>query len=356
MKRILVVFLDWGIGHFTRSIPIITELLSYKNVEITLGTTESTTKIVQKTFPQIKTLLLPGYNIKYSKYNTQILKIISLIPKICKTIYLEHKLLNNIHNQYDIIISDNRFGMWNKNIYSIYISHQITIKIPKSISYLQNIVNKINSKFINKYNELWIPDSPTNKLSGELSSCEHIKIPIKYLGYLSQFTDKIFENNHSNYIYEIIVILSGPEPQRTIFENIIVSELLKYNKKSLIVQGIIKSKSEYIEKSNISFVNFLNATELLQAINRAKYIICRSGYSSVMDLATIGRTAILVPTPGQTEQEYLAKYLSNQHLFYSVAQSNFNCEDAIKHIKNYNINNNFINTQNYKQIINNVFI
>jgi len=335
-NRILIAPLDWGFGHFTRCIPLINELIKDKNVELTIGASNKILTFVKAEFPNLNILILPSYNIKYSNRNSQIFSIFKLIPNIFFAILKEHRILKKNIKNFDKVISDNRFGLWNKKIYSVFMTHQIKIKLPKKIKFLENFIFKINKNIIEKYNELWIPDFETNnKLSGELSEAKNLKLKIKYLGAISRFKDlKINEiNNSAEKIYDIIVILSGPEPQRTIFEQIVFSQLLNSEYKALIVLGKTDFKYETVLDNRIYTKSYLNTNELFENINNSKYIISRSGYTSIMDYYVLNRTAILVPTPGQTEQEYLAEYLSNKKMFYSVEQSKFDLTKAIEMIK-----------------------
>jgi len=331
-NRILIAPLDWGLGHLTRCIPIVNKLLQNPSVELTIGASAKNIEFIENEFPNIKILMLPSYNINYSKDNSQILSLLFNFPKILKAIFNEHFLLKQNISKFDIIISDNRFGLWNKNIYTIFITHQVNIKLPKQISFLEKIVFFINKKIIEKYNELWIPDfEAPNNLSGELSYQPKIKIETRYLGVLSRFKNLDIRPKR-NPKHDIILILSGPEPQRSILEKIVLNQLLKSKYTALIVQGKTNENVTNIIDKRIEVISYLNTNQLLEKINDSKYIISRSGYTSIMDLYVLKRTAILIPTPGQTEQEYLADYLKTKKMFYSVEQSKFDLETALQQI------------------------
>ncbi len=210
-----------------------------------------------------------------------------------------------------MVISDNRYGLWNKNIESLFITHQINIQAPV----FEKLLFRINSWFIAKYDECWVPDyEGENNLSGDLSHPKNefykknFPENIKYIGPQSRFTKGIQTEEK---IYEAVGIVSGPEPQRTLFFEKLQNDFKKINGKTLIISGhpeIVKK----IEDRNITIVNHLNDDAFLSALYAAKKIICRSGYSTIMDLHVLGLNAKYIPTPGQTEQEYLAEKLRSR--------------------------------------------
>jgi len=263
---------------------------------------------------------IDGYNIKLSASNNHLFVILSQIPKIINKIYYENKFVSNYlkTNRLDLIISDNRYGFRNKKVKSIFITHQTYIKTPLKIKLFEKILNKINTILINKFNECWIPDFEDNEnLSGELSHKNKSIKNQKFIGILSRFNEITDDEKTIKYL----IILSGPEPQRTIFENLILEQLAETNFYATIVRGTIKNKLENTKK--ISFLNLANKLQISELASKSEKIISRSGYTSIMDYYKMREKVILVPTHGQTEQEYLANYLSKQGLFKSVSQNNF---------------------------------
>ena len=121
----------------------------------------------------------------------------------------------------------------------------------------------------------------------------------------------------------LLVLLSGPEPQRTSFEQLIIQQLNPLPLTSVLVRGTPGEGPETESKGNLHIFSHLLGEQLLQLMIRAKIVVCRSGYSTIMDLVTVGKKAILVPTPGQTEQEYLANYLLKKKIYFSMAQDQF---------------------------------
>src|SRR4029079_2570143 len=194
------------------------------------------------------------------------------------------------------------------------------------------IVRKIHYHFIKKYTFCWVPDFKENGLAGKLSHPAKIPSNVLYTGPLSRF-EKI---NNLPKAYSLLVTLSGPEPQRSIFEKIILTQLQTFAKKVLLVRGLPgENKQLQGNSETIEIVNHLSAAQLNIAFQQSEMIISRSGYSTIMDLVKLGRNAILVPTPGQTEQEYLAWYLMEQKYFYSVQQHNFSLETSIEQASSF---------------------
>ena len=323
--RVLVAPLNWGLGHATRCIPIIKKLLQ-NGFEVILASDGRSLKLLQEEFPKLQIIELPAYGIRYSKDN-MIINIALQIPKILVAVWKENNFIKEVieNDKIDIILSDNRYGCKSKKAKNIFISHQINIIIP--LKPLEWLVNKINHFLINQFDECWIPDFPAeNSLAGRLSKSDKLIKP-KYLGTLSRMKELNVENK-----YDIIAVISGPEPQRTSFEKIIIKEFKATDQKCLVVQGRTELKEEIQINQNIKIVSFLNSKELSEAIQSSKLVICRAGYSSIMDLVKLKKKAILVPTPGQTEQEYLASRLRDKKLFSIQQQTSFSLEKGLEKI------------------------
>ncbi|MFH1005032.1 MAG: glycosyltransferase family protein [Bacteroidota bacterium] len=340
--KILVAPLDWGLGHATRCIPIIKYLLE-QNCEVIICADGRALQLLQKEFSSLEFVVMPGYNISYPKNGSMILKMILQIPKILSAIKREHKLLKKIisEKKIDAVISDNRFGLWVENIFSsdlsltesknvpcVFITHQIMVKS----SLGEKFIHLLNKNYISKFSECWIPDyEGENNLSGELSHKFFLPKNAKYIGALSRFASypSVFLNE-KEMKYEMLIILSGPEPQRTLFEKKIIEQLDMINKKVLIVQGITEKNEMRKISENVKMISHLTSEELQKEIISSEIILSRPGYSTVMDLAVLGKKAIFVPTPGQTEQEYLANYFLEKKIAYSVTQKKFDIKTALK--------------------------
>ncbi|MBA3704822.1 MAG: glycosyltransferase, partial [Bacteroidetes bacterium] len=331
-KRILICPLDWGLGHATRCIPII-RLLLQKNAEVIIAAEGRPMELLKKEFPDLGFICLKGYGINYPDKGSMVLKMLFSIPKIFFGIYKEHIAIKKIiqEKNIDIIISDNRFGLWDKKIKSVFITHQIMIKAPVG----EALLRRINLYFINKYDECWVPDfAGENNLSGDLSHKYSLPENTFFIGAISRFNviaSPAFSSRacgktispFNDKKYDIMTIISGPEPQRSIFEKLILEQLKQSNLKALVILGKTELEQKNETFGNIEIVSYLKAEEMQNAILDTKIIIARSGYSTIMDLATLGKKAIFIPTPGQTEQEYLAEYLMKKNITYCISQDHF---------------------------------
>lgn len=318
--RILVTPLDWGLGHATRCIPIINELINHP-CEVLIAASGESFFLLKKEFPSLLILRINSYKIRYSRNKKWLpFKLALQVPAIAFSIWKENLWLKKIIkiHKIDAIISDNRFGMYNKRILSVYMTHQLYIKTGNI--FFEKIVQKLHHYFIKKYNYCWVPDYKENGLAGELSHRENSYSNIVYIGPLS----RVELLNNVPKIYDVLISISGPEPQRTVFEKKILSELKNFNKTVLFLRGLPNEhRNLKIDNESVKIVNHLSAIELSKAFQQSKIIISRSGYTTIMDLVKLGKNAILVPTPGQTEQEYLASYLMKKNIFYSEEQDKF---------------------------------
>ena len=326
--RVLLSPLDWGLGHATRCIPIINALIEH-DIEVYIAAEGLVAELLQREFPAIVILPLRGYKIKYSRNSRFFfLKMLAQFPKMITSVKHEKNWLKKTSQDYhiDAVISDNRFGLHLEKTPCIYVTHQLFIQTGNK--FLNRIAQKINYYFINKFDECWVPDiAGVNNLAGELSHPKKFPlVPVKYVGTLSRCRKIVTEKK-----YDLLVLLSGPEPQRTIFENILVAELKNISGKIVIVRGLpgIKDDLPAVSK-NVIVHNHLPAEKLNELIQQSENIIARCGYSTIMDLVTLQRNAILVPTPGQTEQEYLAGYLLEKKFFFTCSQENFSLEQALE--------------------------
>lgn len=335
--NILICPLDWGIGHATRCVPIIDELLK-QGASVIIGADKRPLAFLKNEYPQLKTIIFPGYKFSYSKNGNMVIKMGLQVPKILAGIRKEHKLLDKIITEHkiDAVISDNRFGLWSKRVPSVFMTHQLKVKLPGKNQFGENMLFKLNKWFIRKYKECWIPDFEwEDNLSGELSHFKNEISSLFFIGPLSRFSKMKDVNENVNFQNDILVVLSGPEPQRTILENKLLEELPKMNLKCVVVGGKTELQEQRQISENIKFYSHLNSKDLFQLINNSEIVISRPGYSSIMDLAALGKKAIFIPTPGQTEQEYLAQRFHQMKVHYRMAQDKIDLLEALKEIKGF---------------------
>ncbi len=334
-KAVCISPLDWGLGHATRCIPLIRafQSLDYKIYIASEGKQEA---LLKEAFPNAIFLPLKGYRIWYTRARALFtLGMIVQIPKIIAAIVNEYFWLKQSAKKYhfDLVVSDNRFGFFHTNIKSVFITHQLEIQTP--FKWSTRLSQIISYSFIKKYAACWVADMlPPNNLSGVLANPQKLpKTPIWYMNCLSRLNeeqdDKEKEEIQKNEIY-FLGIVSGPEPQRSIFENILWQEGNSLHIPFVIIAGLPDQESYYQSTTNGKLYHHLNGVALKKEINKAEYIICRGGYTTLMELTPFQKKLILIPTPGQTEQEYLAKYWQAKNWAICFDQSNFNLKLAIE--------------------------
>ena len=322
--RILLSPLDWGLGHTTRCIPIIQYLLN-RNVDVIVAASGASLTLLKEEFPQIEYIDFRGYRVRYSSFLPASAAIALQVPKINRAIAREHRELESIIStkKIDAVISDNRFGLWSDKLPCAIITHQLNIHSP----FAKGLLTEKNLGYIKHFGTCWIPDyEDGDNLSGTLSHPLPQGINAEYIGIISRFEPRIERKEMQ---YDLLVLLSGPEPQRTILERKVVKQIKEIgNIKALVVRGLPDGKALPAEK-NIEYVNHLRKDALLEKILVSKAILSRPGYTTLMDLAAIGgKRAIFIPTPGQTEQEYLGMYMDSEEIAVSYFQKNFSLREA----------------------------
>lgn len=333
--RVLVAALNWGLGHAARCMPIIDELLR-QGAEVHIAADGRALYLLQQHYPQLPAYCLPSYNIQYAS-NPRYFEwtMAKQMPVILKAIRREYDYVQRLCQQYGfhLLISDHRYGCRSPHVPSIMVAHQIFILLPPVMRYLQPLLWRWHMHLLHKFDGCWIPDYAAAQyaLSGLLAHARPLPTPFfRFIGALSRFADKATLPPVVQ--HDIVAVLSGPEPQRTQLEQILLEQALQNipatMRRMLIVRGITEQQHE-AQQGAISLVNSLPSTLLQAQMNAAQVIIARSGYSTLMDLAALRRPAILIPTPGQTEQEYLAENLATRRVFYAVEQSAFDLPKAV---------------------------
>jgi len=301
--------LDWGLGHATRSIPIIKKLKE-RNTDVILGSSGNALALLKIYFPSLKIYELPEYNVNY-KHKSMLLNMSLQLPKIISAIKKENEILQQIVQKENIthIISDNRYGLCHNQIPAAFITHQLFIPSPV----LKKSVNQLNHQKIKKFTVCWVPDfeDENESLAGKLSHGK-VNVDTKYIGPISRFMDvhATFEHVSTplNMTYKYAGIVSGPEPSRSDFEAFLLKEFNAVKGKHLLITG--QPDKKRLSSEHIDIVNHLSDNDFAMAVKNAEKVFCRSGYSSIMDLYYLGVSAEIYPTPNQPEQEYLAKIYS----------------------------------------------
>lgn len=315
-------------GHATRCIPVINALLEH-NFTPVIASDGVALELLKKEFPELQYIDLPSYNITYAKKaNSFRLKLLKDSPHLLKNIKKEKKHIETIVETEQIsgIISDNRFGVRHKNIPSVFITHQLRVLSGRTTW----LSSKLHQKIISKYNECWVPDHiGAQNLSGNLGHFKNYQHTVKYVGPLTRFKKLDLKTK-----YNLLVLLSGPEPQRTYLEDKLLNDLKHYKGNVLFIKGKIESQQKKEIIGDIIIYNFMTSDELEIVLNESELVLSRSGYTSIMDLAKLEKKAFFIPTPGQFEQEYLAKKMNAEGIAPCATQDNFSME-MLREVKNY---------------------
>lgn len=313
--KLLFAVLDWGLGHATRSIPVIDVLLN-AGYEVHLAGNGPSSDILKNHFSKLPFWDLPGYEPRYSRANLLPFAIVSQIPGFLKTINLEHEKLRQLQTRmnYDLVVSDNRYGCFLNDRPSVLICHQLQIPLRGWPTLFAPVLQSWHRSKFSPFSELWVPDQQDLRLSGKMSEYDG-EIPVEFIGLPTRL-DPCRNSVKGDYI---LAVLSGPEPQRSVFENRLIEEMSKMKALNFIlIRGIAGHLNV---PSNIRVVPFAHKDEMQKLMCEARWAVCRSGYSSLIDLLQLKKKAIVVPTPGMPEQEYLAKQVSALKMFDVADQS-----------------------------------
>lgn len=327
-KTILIVPLNWGIGHASRCIPIIHALLAM-NHRVVLAADGAPLALLRSTFPALPWLHFPSHEPHYGKGKSVVAPLLMQAPALLWQLMADHRKLEQLVKKCaaDAVISDNRFGAYSSKVSSVFITHQVHLHLPKGMGWATKVAKLVNNMVASRYSACWIPDFADNRsLAGDLSHPPFQHLPTKYIGPISRFvTTEAYQESEE---VDLLVMLSGPEPQRSIFENQILRQLRNFSGSVVIARAVPQGKPSPEVPENIRLLNHIDDERLKRLILGAKTIVARAGYSTIMDLVALQRTALLVPTPGQSEQEYLGSWLGKKGYFMFAEQHNFDLSTA----------------------------
>jgi len=322
--RVLVAPLNWGLGHVARCIPLIRSL-EQMGAEVLLASDGAALRLLKAEFPHLPAFQLPSYHIRYSSSN-MVLNIARQLPRMLYAIRAEQWATERLVQEHGIqgIISDNRYGCFSKKADSVLLTHQLHLRVPNR--FLEWSANRVLRTALRQFDAIWVPDVPdASGLSGVLSHPAPAGIKTQYIGILSRMRSYPQEPE-----YDVAVVLSGPEPQRSVLEQRLLEQAMTLPHKFIFIRGKMQSKEHYYVADNVEVVSYLTAAELNEVLLASEVLVCRSGYSSIMDLAVLGKKALLIPTPGQTEQEYLADYFAAENTFLVQKQDEIDLKAGLK--------------------------
>ncbi|HLT93557.1 MAG TPA: glycosyltransferase [Membranihabitans sp.] len=328
MKKVLICPLNWGLGHATRCIPIAREF-QQQGYEVDFASDGGPLEFLRMEFPMARFHQLPGYGVTYPTTNF-IFNIGRRMIRLLQVVRDEHRIIQKIASDeaYDIVVSDNRYGCYSTISYNIFITHQVNIMTPGNV--LDPAVNAINHRFIRKYDVCWIPDFEVPPgLSGDLGH-DHPLTHAVYIGPVSRLVP-----SDTSIKYKLTAVLSGPEPQRSKLENEIRDQFAGLPYPTALVGGVVLSHEKKLSTGDMDYFPFLTSQELNKVMAQSEIIVCRGGYTTIMDLLALGKKAICIPTPGQPEQEYLTQIYDDRGCFLRQEQGNIDLNKALKEIEGY---------------------
>ncbi|WP_430810782.1 MULTISPECIES: glycosyltransferase [unclassified Carboxylicivirga] len=307
-RRVVVSPLNWGLGHATRLVPVIDGLLRQGHTVLLAGE-EPSLHILKEVFPSLLSIPTKGFQVRLAEGQRQWPVLIKQIPSFLKFMLRDYQQVQRIVKEYDIdlIISDNRYGFRSGKVSSVIITHQTRPYPGQKLAFLRPITNFISRCLLSRFDACWVPDaSPPNNLSGDLSR-GFVGLSIQYVGLVSRLQVPMFAKC-AVIKADVLLILSGPEPQRSLLEDLLVARFKGTGRRAVILCG--QPKRSIKHEDNLIFLPHCDSAQLKSLICNSEHIICRSGYSTLMDLMVCNKRALLIPTPGQFEQEYLARRAS----------------------------------------------
>lgn len=333
--HILISPLDWGLGHSSRCVPIIRHLLA-QGCKITVACSGLSQELLYKNFGnQVSYVVIPGYEIRYSKNPKFFLpQLLLQVPKVIQKVKNEHRWLKQFCAQHKVdgIISDNRYGLYHAQIPNVILTHQWQV-LSDINAFADRVLLKIHQRLLNKFKEVWLVDEQHKSLAGKLShprkAC--LQVPYHYIGHLSQLDSNAFQKQPN----KILVLLSGPEPLRTQLLNKIIEQACLLNEYQFTIIAGTNQDLTYSLPDHIEYISLAGAHSIAKHLAECRLVICRSGYSTLMDLMIFHARALLIPTPGQTEQEYLAQRLHQQGVCFTTRQADLNLESMIPEALRY---------------------
>jgi hypothetical protein len=321
MGSVLLSPLNWGLGHAMRDIPVIRTLLG-RGHDVTIAACGNALTALQREFPSCRFIEFMDYPSPTSPGRVFLPGLALSFPGLLQAVARERRESERIvsRDQYDLVISDSRLGVYSQQVPSLFITHQLHFHLPPALWPAELFAVQLNRLHHRNFDRVIVPDNPPGPLSlaGKLSrpDYEETRSRAFFCGILSS-TPK--QDMHTDLDY--LVLVSGPEPQRTWLEEILLPMARELDGRTVVLLGSPQRNAEVPGSVNCAVRTYVSTAEKVALMNRAKFVICRSGYTTMMELAELGKKAgLFIPTPGQTEQEYLSWYYEKNGWFHSKSQ------------------------------------
>lgn len=319
--RVLLAVLDWGLGHATRCVPVV-HALSEKGAEVVLAGSGRSLDYLKGRFPEVEAFEIPDREVRYNPRGAA--------AAIWRRAFAQ-PILNDRQRKFlseearyrrvTHIISDNVYGAYSPVLPSVLITHQLGPKAPA----MQGMAHRILARWMNRFDAVWIPDEEgDDSLSGDLAFNRHYEGEVEWIGRLSRFG----RGREALCNISATALLSGPEPQRSIFEERVVEVFRDIPGRKVVIRGRTDlPKPDWGE--DIECMDFADGVDLRNVLRRSSVVLSRSGFSTLCDLMALGCRACVVPTPGQSEQEYLADRVRAKKWFASTAQNTLTADTVL---------------------------
>lgn len=336
MKKFFIAPLNWGLGHATRDLPLIKAFLE-RGDRVIIAAHDRAKMLLESEVPECEFVDFPEYPIRYPQTSFFVTRFMFIIfPQMLVAMYKEKKRLKELHEKYnfDYIISDNRFCLYLKGVKSYLISHQLRYKLPQPVTKLEFLPEYFTYSYFKNYDKILIPDSDDpDSLTGELSHNMRY-LPNENLHYSGILNDIQSTSAEVEKDIDYFIIVSGPEPQRTKLERIIFKQVNSLPGNIVVALGM-PEKNYKIRQGNATFYTYLNRKQIHNYLHKSKFIISRPGYTTVMELIQFGLQGLFIPTPGQIEQVYLAKYYEEKKWCHCVSQYKLDLAKDVENAKSY---------------------
>jgi hypothetical protein len=336
MGSVLLTPLNWGLGHAMRDIPVIKALMDHDH-DVTIAACGNTLIALQREFPSCRFIEFEDYPSPYSSGRFFLPKLSVYFPVLLHAIARERREIERIlsRDHYDLIISENRLGVYSPHVPSFFFTHQLHFHLPVSLWPVELFASVLNRFHHNKFDRVIVPDNPPGPLSlaGKLSrpDSDIARSRAYFAGILTSIPRQDIPRD-----LDYLVMVSGPEPQRTRLEEILLPMTQELDGSRVVLLGSPQRKCKVTGSGDCSIRTYVTNEEKAALMNRAKFVICRSGYTTMMELAELRKKAgLFIPTPGQTEQEYLSWYYEQKGWFLSKSQYGLDLSGDISTARKY---------------------
>lgn len=314
---------NWGLGHAARSLVLIRALVARGDRVLILMQPGPGMRLLRDELGDACDFH-PCQDIPVPLSRWRVLFYLGMtvsMPRLWWCFYREQRVTERLvaAHAIDLVVSDSRLGVWSRHVPSYVISHSLRQIIPGRIRWIECLVEWGQRRLLRHYHKVLIPDlEPDGGLSGDLGHRCTLDWGADRLVYIGPLADVVRPGVRED--VDFFFSISGAEPQRTLFEQQVLAALPHVHGRVIVTLGRPDQAGEVREVDGATVYGYLDREQQAEMLNRARLVVTRSGYTTLMELATLGKKALFVPTPGQSEQEYLARFHRRQGRIWSMSQ------------------------------------